>query len=315
MWNPSRLTRRAFGLLVTSPLLASLDQDPFTITDNVDLVLLDASVRDQRGNYIINLPKQAFRVSVDGKAQTISQFSRVDAPVTIGLVVDNSGSMRYKRPEVAMAGLAFAKESNPRDEFFVVNFNNTVAAGLPPNIFFTDQIQLLHSALYMGNVSGQTALYDAIAFGLKRLEAGHHDQRTLIVVSDGGDNVSQLHEKDILDLIEKSRATIYTIGLVDPEDSDLKPAILKKFAFLSGGEYFQPAELNDVMAVLSKISKDIRSRYSIGFTPETDNAVKKTHSIKVTASENGRKLVVRTRASYTSDLRNSIQETALRDWR
>lgn len=214
-----------------------------------------------------------------------------------------------------MAGLAFAKESNPRDEFFVVNFNNTVAAGLPPNILFTDQIQMLHSALYMGQVAGQTALYDAIAFGLKQLEAGHHEQRTLIVVSDGGDNVSQLHEKDILNLIERSRATIYTIGLVDPEDSDLKPAILKKFASLSGGEYFQPAELNDVMAVLRKISKDIRSRYSIGFTPETDNGRKKIHSIKLTASDDGRKLVVRTRASYTSDLTNPIQETALRDWR
>ena len=163
--------------------------------------------------------------------------------MTIGLIVDSSGSMRNKRPEVVMAGLAFATESNPRDEFFVVNFNNQVEAGLPRGMAFTDQLQTLHNALFMGEPKGQTALYDAIAFGLKHLEEGHRDKRTLIVVSDGGDNVSELSEADILTLIEQSRATIYTIGLVDPEDTDLRPGILKRFASIVAANITSPPSL------------------------------------------------------------------------
>ena len=309
------LSRRAFGLLCASPVYAAIFQDPFKITDNVELVLLDVSVKNHTGSYLTTLQKDSFHVTVDGRPQEISHFSRVDAPVTIGLIVDNSGSMRYKRPQVVMAGLAFAKESNSQDEFFVVNFNNTVAAGLPPQIPFTDQIQTLRSALYMGDVAGQTALYDAIAFGLKHLERGHHDKRTLIVVSDGGDNVSQLTQNDVLALIARTRATVYTIGLADPEDRDLRPGVLKKFSSVSGGEYFQPAELNDVMDVLRTISKDIRSRYSIGFSPVPGTQSKSAHNIKVTASVGGERLQVRARTSYTSDLQSNIQETSLRDWR
>ena len=252
----SSLTRRAFGYLLASPLMAAgVAQDQFKITDNVDLVLVDVSVRNDRGIYLTNLPKDAFHVSVEGRPQTISQFARADEPVTIGLIVDSSGSMRYKRPEVVTAGLAFAKESNPQDEFFVVNFNNRVTVGLPKSIPFTDNLGELHKALFMGQPVGQTALYDAIAFGLKHLESGHLDKRTLIVVSDGGDNVSELKQADITNLILQSRATVYTIGLLDPEDRDLKPAVLKKFAGISGGEYFQPEQLDDVIKVLGKISK------------------------------------------------------------
>jgi len=274
-------------------------QEPFKIVDDVNLVLLDVSVKDARGGYVTDLPKDAFHISVDGKPQTISEFSRVDAPVTIGLIVDNSGSMRYRRKEVVLSGLAFAKESNPKDEFFVVNFNNTVQPGLPSNVLFTDNLELLHKALYMGQSVGQTALYDAVSYGLKHLERAHLDKRTLIVVSDGGDNVSHLKQAGVLNLIEESRATVYTIGILDPQDNDLKPAILKKFARISGGQYFQPQTMEDVPKVLSKISQDIRNRYSLGFNPPS-GAPNQTHQIKVTASSEGRKLVVRSRTAYTT---------------
>jgi len=294
------LSRRAFCcFLAASPLGAYNFQEPFKIVDDVSLVLLDVSVRDSRGVYVTDLPKDAFHIAVDGKPQAISEFSRVDAPVTIGLIVDNSGSMRYRRKEVVLSGLAFAKESNPRDEFFVVNFNNTVEAGLPSNVLFTDNLELLHKALYMGQSVGQTALYDAIGYGLKYLESAHLDKRTLIVVSDGGDNVSHLKQAGVLNLIEESRATVYTIGILDPQDSDLRPAVLKKFAHISGGEYFQPETMEDVPKVLSKISQDIRNRYSLGFNPPA-GAPNQTHQIKVTAVSEGRKLMVRTRTAYTS---------------
>jgi Ca-activated chloride channel family protein len=314
MSTSNKVTRRAFGLLL-APALFAFTQEPFKVTDNVELVLLDVSVRDRRGAYLTNLPKEAFRVSVDNISQTISHFSRVDSPVTIGLIVDNSGSMRTKRPEVVTAGLAFAKSSNSQDEFFVVNFNDSVTPGLPPNVPFTDDIQVLHKALYMGQLRGMTALYDAIALGLKHLEAGHHDKRTLIVVSDGGDNSSQLTELQTIALIEQSRASVYTIGLVDPDDRDLRPGVLKKFASISGGEYFQPEKLDDVMNVLYEISKDIRHRYSIGFSPQGINDSKETHAIKVAAASNGQKLLVRTRTTYCSKLAENLQDTALRDWR
>jgi VWFA-related protein len=271
---------------------------PYTISANVDMVLLDASVQDPRGGYVTGLPKDAFGVLEDGRPRPITTFTNVDAPVTVGLVVDNSGSMRLKRPEVILAGLAFAKESNPQDEFFVVNFNDSVVHGLPPSMRFTDDLQTLRSALYYGKPAGQTALYDAIATALKDLEKGHHDKRTLIVVSDGGDNASRISQQELLNLIELSRATIYAVALVDKGDADFRPGLLRKITAISGGQYFQPRTLDDVIPVLKKISKDIRSRYTIGYIPDETNTKHRVRAIKVTAHSEGRKLNVKSRTSY-----------------
>jgi Ca-activated chloride channel family protein len=314
MLSARHITRRFFGLFLAGPLLATT-QSPFVITDNVELVLLDVSVKNRQGAYVTDLPQRSFQVFVDNKPQTISDFSRVDAPVTVGLIVDNSGSMRYKRPEVIMAGLAFAKSSNTSDEFFVVNFNNQVVPGLPPGLPFTDSLQILHNALFMGEPKGQTALYDAIAFGLKHLESAHWGKRTLIIVSDGGDNVSELKEAQVVSLIEQSRATVYTIGLVDPDDRDLRPDVLKKFAGISGGKYYQPDQLDDVMKVMYAISNDIRKRYTIGFSPQGLDKDKDAHMIKVRAMSDGQKLAVRTRTTFSTNYSTSLRETSLRDWR
>jgi Ca-activated chloride channel homolog len=212
----------------------------FTISDNVDLVVLDVAVKNPHDGYVTGLAKDAFQVFEDGRRRQISQFANVDTPVTIGLVVDNSGSMARKRPEVVVAGLAFAKQSNPKDDFFVVNFNNSVVRGLPEKTLFTDNLQMLQKALYMGQPRGQTALYDAVAYSLRHLEFSHQERRALIVVSDGGDNVSQTPLAELIRLIQASRATVYTIGLFDPEARDLNPGVLRRFANVSGGEYFQP---------------------------------------------------------------------------
>jgi VWFA-related protein len=286
-------------LLIPAKQSALNNRQAYTISDNVDLVLLDVSVKDPHGGYVTGLDKVNFRVSEDGRARQITHFASVDTPVTVGLVVDNSGSMRRKRPDVILAGLAFAKESNPQDEFFVVNFNNSVVRGLPPFLPFTDDLQMLKAALYYGEPVGQTALYDAIAYALKHLALGHRDKRTLIVVSDGGDNVSQISLTQLMALIEASRATIYTVGLFDSEDRDLHPGVLRRLAGVSGGEYFQPQELNDVAPAFHKISMDIRNRYSIGYVPEEITNKRQVRSVKVTAQNDGRKFVVRTRTTYT----------------
>ncbi|MBV9442077.1 MAG: VWA domain-containing protein [Acidobacteriaceae bacterium] len=277
------------------------NQTAYTIEDHVNLVLLDVSVKDPRGGYVTGLTKDKFQVFEDGRRQTITEFANIDTPVTVGLVVDNSGSMRFKRPEVVTAGLAFAKESNPRDEFFVVNFNNHVVSGLPEKVPFTDKIHQLRAALYYGEPMGQTALYDAIAYSLEHLELSRQDKRTLIVVSDGGDNVSKTSLPELMKLIDSSRATIYTVGLFDPDDRDRNPSVLRKLARVSGGEFFEPPALDDVVPVFHKISQDIRHRYSIGYVPDDVGTKRIVRSLRVVATDNdGRKLVVRTRTAYTT---------------
>jgi Ca-activated chloride channel family protein len=207
--------------------------------------------------------------------------------------------MRLKRGEVTLAGLAFAKESNPQDEFFVVNFNNFVTRGLPSKIAFTDDLQTLRAALYYGQPEGQTALYDAIAYSLEHLERSHREKRTLIVVSDGGDNVSRTPLPQLMKLIEASRATIYTVGLYDREAPDLNPGVLRAIARVSGGQFFEPAALSDIIPVFQQISKDIRSRYTIGYAPDETNDKRMVRTVKVAAEQHGRKLPVKSRTTYT----------------
>jgi Ca-activated chloride channel homolog len=293
----------SFGLTLAATTTQSEkpgDRSAYTISDNVNLVLLDVSVNDPRGGYVTGLTKDEFRVFEDGRQQKITEFGNIDTPVTVGLVVDNSGSMRLKRPHVVLAGLAFAKESNPRDEFFVVNFNDRVVRGLPERIAFTDDLRKLRAALYYGEPMGRTALYDAIAYALKHLELSRQDKRTLIVVSDGGDNVSRTSLFELMTFIEASRATIYTIGLYDSEDTDRNPNVLRKLARMSGGEFFEPSKLDDVLSIFQKISADIRNRYSIGYVPADIGTKRVVRSIRVTAvSDTHRKLIARTRTSYT----------------
>ncbi len=311
--NGSSASRRTvLGLLAGAPLAVLLagkqklqgfaDDRPFVISSTVQRVMLDVSVKDSRGGYVTGLAKDNFRIFENGHPQPIINFTSVDTPVTVGLVVDNSGSMREKRPAVVIAGLSFAKESNSQDQFFVVNFNNTVTPGLPPGVNFSDDLQRLRAALYMGTPAGQTALYDAVVFGLEHLRKGVQPKKTLIVVSDGGDNVSKTTCDEVMRLIQASQATVYTVGLFTEDDPDRNPGVLQKMARISGGEYFEPPLLSDVIPVFHKIATDIRNRYTICFAPDPtlDPAKYPDRSIRVTAGAPGhRKLVVHTRRSYT----------------
>ena len=165
--------------------------DSFTISVSVDMVVLHATVRDRRGILVSGLGKDDFQVYEDGVLQQIESFSHEDIPVTVGLVVDNSGSMRPKRSEVIAASLAFARSSNAEDQIFVVSFNEKVSFGLPADTPFTDKVDQLESALSKTAADGQTALYDAVAAALDHLKKGDRDKKVLIVISDGGDNASK----------------------------------------------------------------------------------------------------------------------------
>ena len=277
-------------------------EHPFTISSTVQRVVLDISVKNVAGGYVTGLNQNHFRVFENGRLQPILSFSSVDTPVTVGLIVDDSGSMRTKRPAVVTAGLAFAKESNAQDQFFVVNFNNHVAPGLPPGVAFSDNLQQLRSALYMGRPEGQTALYDAIIFGLKHMVKATNPKRTLIVVSDGGDNVSKASQSETLELMRALQTTVYTVGLFSQDDPDRNPGVLQKMSHVTGGEYFNPPLLSDVIPVFHKIAKDIRNRYTVVYAPDPklDPVKYPQRSIKVTAAAPGyKKLIVRTRSSYS----------------
>ncbi len=271
----------------------------FTIRDSVQLVLLDVSVKDSRGGFVSGLTKDNFKVYEGGKPMQITQFADQDIPVTVGIVVDASGSMRPKRPEVITAALSFITSSNPHDEVFVLNFNEKVYHGLPDTVLFSDNINLLRTALWGTPTQGRTALYDAIVAALHQLQMGRRDKKTLVVISDGGDNISTHTLKDVVKDVRSSVATIYTIGIFDKDDPDRNPDVLKRLAEISGGEVYFPDKLSDIVPVCKKIAKDIRTRYTIGYVPPTGNGQPRLRHIKVVAEAPGHgKLIVRSRSEY-----------------
>ena len=286
---------------------AGRDPAGFTISTNVELVILDASVTDAKGGSVPALERDDFRVYEDNKLQHIKHLSHADIPVTIGLVVDNSGSMRPKRSEVVTAALALVRAGNPRDEVFVVNFNDKVRWGLPPTVPFTDDTQMLREALMKGKAQGRTALYDALSDSLQHLNMGQRDKKTLVVMSDGGDNASKLLWSDVLTRAQKSQATIYTIDIFDDNDPDRHPDILRKLAQVSGGQYFRVDKLPEIESVCQKIAADIRARYTIAYAPSHLDSGPPLHVVKVTASTPSRqRLIVRTRSQYVSPARTPV---------
>ena len=287
------------GDLPSSPFNRSGNTTDLTISTNVELVMLDVSVKDAKGGYVSGLAEENFRVYENKKLQPIKYFTHADIPVTVGLVVDNSGSMRSKRAEVITAALTLVRASNPQDEVFVVNFNDKVHPGLTPHVLFTDDTEMLRVALWNGESAGRTALYDAMAYSLRHLDKGRMDKRTLVVVSDGGDNASKLQWSEVMRRVEESRATIYTIGIFDANDPDRNPDVLRKLAQVSGGEYFQLSELSDVAPACRKIARDIRNRYTLAYTPAHIDSRQSERFIKVTASTpSRRRLIAHTRTRY-----------------
>ncbi len=262
-------------------------------------MLLDVSVKDRAGEHIPNLSKGDFRVYEDGKLQEITQFGSDDVPVTVGLVIDTSGSMRSKHDHVITAAMSFIQASNRKDEIFIVNFGDRVNYGLADGVLFTDDSRRLREALSLGLPEGRTALYDAILSSLHHLEKGKCDKKTLVLISDGGDNSSAHGSAEVMRAVRESRATIYAIGIFDADDRDRNPALLRRLAQVSGGEAFCPEQLSEVTGICRQIASDIRIRYTIGYVPVRDGEQGSQRKIKIIASEpGGHKLVVRTRTSY-----------------
>ncbi len=271
----------------------------FRISVNLDLVVLQAAVRGRNGRFVSDLREQDFEVNEDGRRQSIRLFRHEDVPVTVGLVIDHSGSMGRKLADVAVAARTFVRASNPEDELFVVNFNEKVTLGLPGLRGLTDDADALERAISSRPATGQTALYDAVSRALEQLQSGGPEKKVLIVVSDGGDNASVLGLSEVLRKAALSSATVYTIGIFDEEDPDRNPNVLRRLARATGGESFFPEQLNEVVAICERIARDIRNQYTIGFVSSNQAPPGTVRVIRVAARGEGKSsLSVRTRSSY-----------------
>ncbi|MFZ0634129.1 MAG: VWA domain-containing protein [Candidatus Acidiferrales bacterium] len=279
-------------------------QGGYTLKKDVDLVVLHATVEDAKGAFVPDLKQQNFRVFEDKVEQKLDLFLREDVPVTMGLVVDNSGSMREKRAQVNAAALTFVKTSNPQDEVFVVNFNDEYYLDLDTD--FTNDPKELQEALERIDSRGSTALYDAIIGSLDHLKKGHKDKKVLLVITDGDDDASRKSFEYTVKAAQNSNALIYTIGVFSEEDEshDKKMVrrskkILTELAEATGGEAYFPANLDQVEPVCTQIARDIRNQYTLGYYPSNTSKDGTFRTVKVEVSERGRgKLTIRTRTGY-----------------
>jgi len=263
------------------------------------VVVLHVAVRDGKG-YVNGLEQNAFRVLENKQPQSVSFFSNQDTPVTVGLVIDSSGSMGANRDRVIAAAVAFAENSNPDDDIFALAFNENVRSALPDEAPFTRDVVTLRSALYRTiGARGQSGVYNAIDAGLKYLEKGKYERKVLVLVSDGGDNASAITRTQILAKAQASNALIYTVGVIDPLEREADPGFLRQLSSASGGESFEPHSVSEVARVLRQVAHDIRNMYTVGYVPAAASRHEELRSVSVEVMlPGGRKAKVRTRRAY-----------------
>jgi Ca-activated chloride channel homolog len=257
----------------------SLAQRPvpadYTLNVDVEFVHLPVSVIDKEGYPFSGLTQEHFRVYEDRVMQDISFFKQEDVPLTIGLVLDTSGSMRYEFDQLRTAALTLVQESNAEDETFIVTF------GSRPNLAqnFTFDIRDLSASLNRVQVQGTTSLYDAVMFAANHIEKGFHGKKALIVISDGEDNNSLYKLEEVLEQIRESKMILYTIGLTSHEvvflDTWLFKAsarkVMEQFAKVTGGRSFFPRSMAKVEEICRTIARDLRNQYTLGYRPSNTN--------------------------------------------
>jgi VWFA-related protein len=273
------------------------DETPIFRTDT-RLVVLPVTVVDKSGRLITTLAESAFQVFENGVAQKVKQFKREDVPVSMGLVIDNSGSMRDKRQKVAAAAVALVKDSNKEDEAFVVNFNDDAYLDTPD---FTNDIKVLDQALSRIDSRGGTAMRDAIRMSIDHIKhKAKKDKKVILVVTDGNDNASTVSLESLVKQAQQSEVIVYTIGLLSEEEKrEAKRAkrALDLLTEATGGQAYYPKELADVERIAHQVAHDIRNQYTITYTPANQALDGSFRQIKVVASGPGHP-VARTRTGY-----------------
>jgi len=246
----------------------------YTIGVNVDLVLMYTSVFDRKtGHFIAGLKQDNFRLYEDGVQQTITSFSQEDVPVSLGILLDLSGSMRLKIDQVNRAALAFIKASNPKDQVFLIGFNDQVELLQD----YTSDIDEVTDSLENIVVTGGTALYDAVYLGVQKAQSGSKPKKAIVVITDGDDRDSYYKLDELVAKVQESDVQVFSVGFVEetpdkgifgrwsktaPEKAH---AALVRISEETGGKAFFPSQLTDIHTVVAEIASDLRSQYSIGY--------------------------------------------------
>jgi Ca-activated chloride channel homolog len=273
------------------------DSGAFVFRKEVEEVQLHATVLDEKQRLITNLDRNAFTVYEDGKPQNITSFRHEDIPVAMGIVIDNSGSMREKRAKVNQAALNLVRSSNPHDEVFVVNFNDEYYLDQP----FTNDLGKLKEALEKIEARGGTALYDAVVASADYLKKNARlEKKVIFVVTDGEDNASRESlEQAVRRLQEENGPTVYAIGILGEEKQRKARRALQVMAERSGGIAFLPKSADEVDTISRTVAHDIRNQYTIGYKPINPKSTGGYRTIRVDARGHGYgKLTVRTRSGY-----------------
>jgi VWFA-related protein len=274
------------------------DNGTFVIRKDVDEVLLHATVVDDKERIVTNLSKGDFAVFEDGKPQTIISFHHEDIPVSMGILIDNSGSMREKRAKVNQAALNLVRSSNPQDEVFVVNFNDEYYLDQD----FTNDLLKLKEALEKIDAKGGTALYEAVVASADHLKRDSKlERKVLFVVTDGEDNASrETLEQAVKQLQDENGPSVYAIGVLGDEEHPKRARrALEIIAQRTGGLAFFPKTLDEVDEISRQVAHDIRNQYTIGYKPTNPKGAGGFRTIRVEAKAKGHgKMVVRTKSGY-----------------
>jgi len=294
--HPASKVLGSFLLAACLGMMAAAQDEPFVIRSDTRLVVLHMSVLDHAGKLVTNLPKETFKVYENNAEQQISVFKWEDIPVSIGIIVDNSGSMREKRQKVETAVIQLVKASNKLDEVFIVNFNDDAYLDVP----FTSDLHKMEEGIARIDSKGGTAMRDAVSMSIDYLkQQGKKDKKVLLIVTDGNDTTSMgiTLEK----LVEKAHKNpdvlIYAIGILGDEDkreAGKAKRALDALTKASGGFSLYPKDIGEVETMAQQVAHDIRNQYVLAYTPSNQNLDGTFRQIKVTAG----KFTVRTRTGY-----------------
>jgi len=254
------------SLLLIPVLMTSLlwSQDaPFKLSVNVDLTEVHVNVTDEKDRPVGNLKKENFRVFEDRTEQKITVFKHEDAPLSLGLVIDNSRSIEPRKKRLDAAALSFVRKGNPNDETFIVHFDDTARLALD----FTDSIPALESALASVKPYGQTAIYDALILALEHMEQSKHLKKALLLITDGVDNSSKHTLSEAIEATKRSRVAVYTVGLLSMSGGQKAEDSLIRIAESSGGHAYFPNNEDEARMYMERVARDLREQYTLGYFP------------------------------------------------
>jgi Ca-activated chloride channel homolog len=234
---------------------------------DVNMVLVPVTVTDPMNRLVTGLERENFQVMDDGVAQTIKSFATDDAPLTIGIVFDLSGSMSSKFVRARKALSAFLRTCNPKDEFFVVGFNDRPAI----IVDYTSEVDDVEARMVMLRPENRTALIDAMYLGVNHLKQAKYDRKALLVISDGGDNRSRYTQGELTRAVRESEVQVYSIGIFDmyapTEEEQNGPILLRDISEATGGRLFKVLDVQDLADIAQRISEELRNEYVLGYTP------------------------------------------------